>query len=206
MTTVTSGFLAGRGDDDALGAALQVLGGIVAIGEAARAFEHDLHTQILPRKLGRILLGQDLELVAVHADAIRGGADIGLQVAENRVVLEQMGECRRIGEVVDRDDVDIVMRHRRAQNVATDSTETVDANLDGHALPPGVFAAIRTCNVSTEGYDSADVHALYTLVILVLALVLSPWFFYQAIRYRKVLRQPRAAHGLSAGQFQSGRR
>jgi len=29
------------------------------------------------------------------------------------------------------------------------------------------------------------VHALYTLVILVLALVLSPWFFYQAIRYRK---------------------
>jgi len=29
------------------------------------------------------------------------------------------------------------------------------------------------------------VHALYTLVILVLAIVLSPWFLYQAIRYRK---------------------
>jgi hypothetical protein len=29
------------------------------------------------------------------------------------------------------------------------------------------------------------VHALYTLAIVVLAIVLSPWFFYQAIRYRK---------------------
>jgi 3-deoxy-D-manno-octulosonic-acid transferase len=29
------------------------------------------------------------------------------------------------------------------------------------------------------------VHALYTLVIVVLAVVLSPWFLYQAIRYRK---------------------
>ncbi len=29
------------------------------------------------------------------------------------------------------------------------------------------------------------VHALYTLAILVLAVVLSPWFLYQAIRYRK---------------------
>ena len=28
-------------------------------------------------------------------------------------------------------------------------------------------------------------HALYTLAIVVLAIVLSPWFFYQAIRYRK---------------------
>ena len=28
-------------------------------------------------------------------------------------------------------------------------------------------------------------HALYTLVIVVLAIVLSPWFFYQAIRFRK---------------------
>jgi 3-deoxy-D-manno-octulosonic-acid transferase len=29
------------------------------------------------------------------------------------------------------------------------------------------------------------VHALYTLVVLVLAVVLSPWFVYQAVRYRK---------------------
>jgi hypothetical protein len=31
------------------------------------------------------------------------------------------------------------------------------------------------------------VHALYTLAIVVLAAVLSPWFLYQAIRYRKYL-------------------
>ena len=36
-----------------------------------------------------------------------------------------------------------------------------------------------------RGYDSLKVHALYTLAIVVLAVVLSPWFLYQAIRYRK---------------------
>ena len=30
-------------------------------------------------------------------------------------------------------------------------------------------------------------HALYTLAIIVLAVVLSPWFLYQAIRYRKYI-------------------
>jgi len=35
------------------------------------------------------------------------------------------------------------------------------------------------------GVIFADVHALYTLAIILLAVVLSPWFLYQAIRYRK---------------------
>ena len=52
-----------------------------------------------------------------------------------------------------------------------------------------------------RGYDSLNVHALYTLAIVVLAVVLSPWFLYQAIRYRKYFPQPGPAHGLSAGQF-----
>jgi 3-deoxy-D-manno-octulosonic-acid transferase len=34
---------------------------------------------------------------------------------------------------------------------------------------------------------SSDVHLLYTLAIVVLAVVLSPWFVYQAIRYRKYI-------------------
>jgi len=34
-------------------------------------------------------------------------------------------------------------------------------------------------------YYSLKVHALYTLAIIVFAIVLSPWFLYQAIRYRK---------------------
>ncbi|HQX82673.1 MAG TPA: glycosyltransferase N-terminal domain-containing protein, partial [Vicinamibacterales bacterium] len=32
---------------------------------------------------------------------------------------------------------------------------------------------------------SSVVHVLYSLAVVVLALVLSPWFLYQAIRYRK---------------------
>src|ERR1043165_4562787 len=37
----------------------------------------------------------------------------------------------------------------------------------------------------SRGIIFADVHALYTFVIVVLAMLLSPWFVYQALRYRK---------------------
>jgi 3-deoxy-D-manno-octulosonic-acid transferase len=36
-----------------------------------------------------------------------------------------------------------------------------------------------------EAVSCADVHAVYTLLIVLLALLLSPWFVYQALRYRK---------------------
>src|ERR1700692_1967361 len=40
-------------------------------------------------------------------------------------------------------------------------------------------------NPGTRVIFFSDVHVFYTVVIFVLAVVLSPWFAYQALRYRK---------------------
>ena len=43
-----------------------------------------------------------------------------------------MGERGGVGEIVDRDEIDIVVPHRRAHDVAPNPAETIDANLDCH--------------------------------------------------------------------------
>ena len=40
-----------------------------------------------------------------------------------------------LGEVVDRDEVDVVVAERGPQDVPADPTETVDTDLDGHTMP-----------------------------------------------------------------------
>jgi hypothetical protein len=42
-------------------------------------------------------------------------------------------ERSRTGQVIDRNDVDVIVCHGGAHDVAADSSETVDAYLDGHA-------------------------------------------------------------------------
>ena len=78
------------------------------------------------------LLRQHLELIAADLDGVAGGADRHGEVAEHRVVLQQVSQRRGVGDVVDGDDVDVVMRQRRAHDVAADPSEPVDANLNGH--------------------------------------------------------------------------
>ena len=38
----------------------------------------------------------------------RGGLDVGVEVAEDRVVLQQVRQRRGVGEVVDGDEVDVL--------------------------------------------------------------------------------------------------
>ena len=58
----------------------------------------------------------------------------GLEGAVDAVVLEQVREGLRVGQIVDGDDFDVVdlALDERAQDAATDATETVDADLGGH--------------------------------------------------------------------------
>ena len=55
------------------------------------------------------------------------------EVAEDRVVLEQVREGLGIGDVVDGYKLDILVIQRRAHDVASDAAEAVDAYLDGHS-------------------------------------------------------------------------
>ena len=55
-----------------------------------------------------------------------------VQVAEHRIVFEQVRERVRAGQIVDGDEVDVPVAERRAHDVAADAAETVNANLHGH--------------------------------------------------------------------------
>ena len=46
--------------------------------------------EIFPRQLRRVLDGQHLEVVAVDRDAVAPGADVAIEVAQDRVVLQQV--------------------------------------------------------------------------------------------------------------------
>ena len=84
-----------------------MLGRIGAVREPPGALEDEIHAERLPRQLRRILLGQHLELTPVDRDAVALGRDVRLEVAEDGVVLQQVGQRGRAGEVVDGDDLDV---------------------------------------------------------------------------------------------------
>ena len=101
-----SGFFAGAVMMTFFAPAARCLAAASRFGEEAGRLEHDVDAEVLPRQLRRVLDRQDLELVLVDRDAVALGRDVRLQVAEDRVVLEQVRERLRVGEIVDRDDID----------------------------------------------------------------------------------------------------
>jgi hypothetical protein len=138
--------LGGRRDDDLLRARGDVLRRGVAVGEQSRRLEDDVDAQRFPRKLGRILDGQHLELVLVHRDAVPLRGDVRVEVAEYRVVLQQMGQRVGVRQVIDRHDIDAAVAHRGAHDVAADAAEPVDPHLDCHLRFPPSSGEINDFN------------------------------------------------------------
>src|SRR5437764_7552883 len=60
------------------------------------------------------------------------GGDIAFEVAEDGVVLEEVGQGLGIGDVVDRDDLEIGSTTRGTVDIAPDAAKPVDANLYRH--------------------------------------------------------------------------
>jgi hypothetical protein len=136
--------LRGRGDDDLLGAGLHVLARVVGLGEDAGRFDDDVAAEVAPAEGCRVLLGEHLDRLVPDADAVVDDAHVLGELAENRVVLEQVGQRLVVGEVVDRQHLDIgsgVGQHR-AEHVASDAPETVDAYPSGHLEAPHHMSAV----------------------------------------------------------------
>ena len=93
-TTVRSGPLAGAVMTTFFAPAAMCLAASSRFGEEAGRFEHDVDAEVLPGQLRRVAHRQHLELVAVDRDAVALGLDLRVQVAEHRVVLEQMRQRR----------------------------------------------------------------------------------------------------------------
>src|SRR5208337_537564 len=124
----------GGGDDDLLDGRTQVRLGLGAIGKVAGRFDDDLRANGSPVQLSWVALGPHLDLLPIHGDEVFAGADLVLQVAEDRVVLEQVGQGSRAGQVVDGNKINLRISKCGAQNVAANAAEAVDSNLYCHVL------------------------------------------------------------------------
>ena len=87
------------------------------------------------RQLGRVALGGDLDALAVDDHRVAVGADLAREGAVDAVALEQHGIGLGVGEVVDRDQLEVVIvpLEDGAGDEAADAAETVDCDF-GHAI------------------------------------------------------------------------
>src|SRR5262245_55332566 len=89
-----------------------------------------------------------------------------------------MRERVRAGEIVDCDEIDVRVAERRAHDVPADAAESVDAYFHCHRWPPDKRFILQ--------YAPA-MYLAYSLITLAVFVVVSPYFVYQAIRYKKYI-------------------
>jgi hypothetical protein len=136
------GPLGGSRDDHLPGAGLEVLGGVLARGEQARGLDHHLGAYLAPGQRGGVALREHAQLLATHHEARLGGLDLAGEAAEDGVVLQEVREGLRVGDVVDPDPVHVGAAFvRRPEDVAADAAEAVDACLQGHGSVPSLVAS-----------------------------------------------------------------
>ena len=76
---------------------------------------------------------EHLDGVAVDGDRVGGVGHLGLEAAQDGVVLQQVGGGRGVTQVVDSHDLDVrTLLQQRAEVVTTDAAKAVDAYADRH--------------------------------------------------------------------------
>src|SRR5690606_27626761 len=134
--------LRGRGDDDLLGAGVDVRLGLGRVGEEAGGLDDDVGAELAPREVGRVAFLEGADLLAVGDDGLVFVARVRVGYTGDGVVLEQVGEGLVVGQVVHADDLDVGARGEdRPVEVPTDTAEAVDSDADGHDVPPGASGA-----------------------------------------------------------------
>src|SRR5208282_1634475 len=100
--------------------------------EETGRLDHHIDAELLPRKLRRVALRQDLDLLFVDGDGIPVDRDAAAEGAVVAVVLEQVRALGGAGEVVDGDDLHLRMTlHQRLGKISPDAAKAV--NSDAHA-------------------------------------------------------------------------
>jgi hypothetical protein len=155
------GISGGGGDDDLLGATGHVLGGTVGGGEDAGGLDDVVSTSRSPLDLGGVHLVEDLDGLAIDGDLIVTvlGNDAG-ELSVDGVVLEHVLHVVGGDEgVVHGDNVDHGVVLGGAHDKTADTSETVDANVDGLER---VLSSVAVDNVSELGLEggTADEEAI----------------------------------------------
>mmetsp|Transcript_6012 Transcript_6012/g.14640 ORF Transcript_6012/g.14640 Transcript_6012/m.14640 type:complete len:289 (+) Transcript_6012:519-1385(+) len=121
----------GRGDDDLLGARVEVRLRLGHGGEDSRGFDHVVHLPRAPGDLPRIHAAEGGHFLAIHTERPTVPAHLALEATVHRIVLEHVGHVFAVDEgVVDGDDLDIGAGEGHAEDEAADSAKAVDADAD----------------------------------------------------------------------------
>ena len=75
--------------------------------EATGRLDDDIDAELLPRQLERVALRRSRDLLAVDDDASFDRVDRAVEAPVDGVVREQVRQHRRIGDVIDRDPLDV---------------------------------------------------------------------------------------------------
>ena len=127
--------VAGRsGDNDLLGAGVDVSLSLGLAGVEAGALQDHVHAQLAPGQLSGVGLGVYGDLLAVDNDVVLAGLD-GVAVAVialRGIVLQQVSQHLRRGQVVDGNNLIALSTEHLTESQTADTTETVDCNFDRH--------------------------------------------------------------------------
>src|SRR6266508_4387976 len=109
---------------------------IFCLGKPTGRFNYDLGAHGFPGDKRGVSLRKNLEFFALHLDSVCRRRDLMVEISQHRIVLQQMRQRSRISYVIDGDEVYVFVAERCAKDVAADTTEPIDADLNCHSLSP----------------------------------------------------------------------
>src|SRR5690606_38700350 len=103
--------------------------------EQAGGLDHHVRADLAPLQVGRVALLGQADAVAVDDQEVAIDGHVGVEAAVHGVVAQHVGQVVRLEQVVDADDLDVLaeVEDGRAEHVAADAAEAIDAYLDRHA-------------------------------------------------------------------------
>jgi len=125
-------ILRGHGQKHLPGARFNVHHALFFLAEHAGGFQHQRHAAFFPGQFGRVLDRRDFDFLTVDDDRILRALDVARVHTVDGVVFQQMGKRLRVGQVVDRLYVEVLVFHEQLEHVAANPPESVDAYLNCH--------------------------------------------------------------------------
>ena len=126
-------------------------------GVEAGALEHDVNIQLAPRQLVGLRLGVDGDLLAVDGDGARhlhglavfledrllGAHGVLVLVGTlSGIILEQVSQHLRAGQVVDSDNLITLGVKHLAESETADAAKSIDSNSNHWKSPPKTLSSV----------------------------------------------------------------
>src|SRR5690606_26146171 len=105
---------------------------LIPVPENAGRFHDILDTQLSPGQILRILLSKYPDLLAVDNNTVAVDAHFALELAVHRIILQQMGQCRSVSQVVDGHKFEIGVVDPSSEDQPADTAKTIDTYSDCH--------------------------------------------------------------------------